>query len=371
MRGTIILGRFWGIQVDLDYSWFLIFFLLTWSLAGHYLMTDSAVPAVTRLLMAVLTALLFFASVLAHEFGHALVARRLGVPVPRITLFVFGGMAHMTREPTRARHEFWIAVAGPLTGLLLTGVLALLGGLFQGWGWPALASVAGWLARINLVLALFNLIPGFPLDGGRILRALVWGWTGNLGRATRLAAGVGQAVALGLIAYGLWQLLAGNWVNGLWMAFIGWFLSTAASGSAQQAALEESLRGVRVRQVMMPDCPRVSPELSLEALINQNILTSGRRCFPVLEGGQLAGLITLHQITQVPRDRWSLTPVGQVMIPVSRLYITWPEEELLGAMARMTQENVNQLPVLDNGRFAGILTRENVLNYLQTMAALR
>lgn len=367
MRGTIILGKLGGIEVGLDYSWFIVFLLLTWSLTGHYLMTDVAGSASARLLLAVLTALLFFASVMAHEFGHALTARRLGVPVPRITLFIFGGVAQMAKEPSKALHEFWIALAGPLVSLVLAVVFFGLRLVGQASGIQALAALGIWLSQINLALAVFNLIPGFPLDGGRVLRALIWGFTGDLQRATRFAASIGQVVAIGFIAFGLWQLLLGNWVNGLWIAFIGWFLSSAASSSGQQATLEALLQGHVAREVIMPDCPQTQPWLTLEQLVNQTILISGRRCFPVVEESRLTGLITLHQIKEVPRERWPFTRVDQVMIPLDRLHTTRPQEALLTVIQQMGSAGVNQLPVMEEGRFVGMVTRENLLGFLHTL----
>jgi Zn-dependent protease len=205
MRNAIRLGKVFGIEVGLDYSWFVIFVLITWSLAGHYLMENQDWSPGFRLGMAIATALLFFGSVLAHEFGHSLVAVATGVPVQRITLFIFGGVAQISREPKRAWHEFLIAIAGPLVSLTLAGVFALLGSLGRQWGNSGLLALGGWLGGTNLALALFNLIPGFPLDGGRVLRAVVWGLTGSIHGATRFAGAIGQIVAWLFILVGIWQ----------------------------------------------------------------------------------------------------------------------------------------------------------------------
>lgn len=366
---TLRLGKLLGIELRLDYSWFLIFLLLTWSLAGHYLMVNAGWSAGVRLSLALVTALLFFASVLAHEYGHSLVARRLGVPVERITLFIFGGMAHLKQEPKRARDEFLIAVAGPLVSLALALVFELLLRLARPQGLAGLAAVGFWLRNINLALALFNLIPGFPLDGGRVLRAVLWAATGNLERATRTASLVGQGVAFVFVAFGLWQLLKGSWVNGLWTAFIGWFLYRAAASHLEQLSLQELLRGVRVREVMLSDCPHIDPRLRVAALVEQ-VMGSGRRCFPVLSEQRLLGLVTLHQIRALGRDRWAQTSVAEVMIPAEALLTSGPEEAVSSALERMVSEDVNQLPVLAADQFVGMVTRESILNYLRTRSEL-
>lgn len=265
MKSSLRLGRVFGIEIGLDYSWFIVFALVTWSLAGHVF--PMAYPAWSRGLMwgiGVLTSLLFFASVLAHELGHSLVSQRNGVPVRRITLFVFGGIAEMTREPRRPWHEFAMALAGPAVSLAL-GIAFLVLSRTVGNATPV-EGLASWLARINLMLAAFNLIPGFPLDGGRVLRALVWATTGSFARATHLAATTGQIVAYGLMAWGVFRGFSGDWVNGIWMAFIGWFLLSTAQTSLRQVTLEQMLRGHTAREVMMVDCPRVPPDLSVRQL---------------------------------------------------------------------------------------------------------
>ncbi|HEX9615917.1 MAG TPA: site-2 protease family protein [Anaerolineales bacterium] len=371
IRNAIRIGKVFGIEVGLDYSWFIIFVLITWSLAGHYLMVYQDWSPGFRLGLALVTALLFFISVLAHEFGHSLVAIATGTPVRSITLFIFGGIAQITREPKRPLHEFLIAIAGPLVSF---GLAAAFGGLLlvgQLSGLRGLEALGSWLGRINLILALFNLIPGFPLDGGRVFRSIVWGLTGNLNRATRLAGAIGQGVAWLFILVGIWQIFSGNWANGLWIAFIGWFLNSAALGSVQQVALRDLLKGQAVRKVMMTDCPRVSPTQNLQQLVYDTILPSGRRCFPVVEDGHVLGLVTLHRIKEVPREAWPQTSVSQVMIPEAQLLKASPDEELYEVMERMSEEDVNQLPVVDqNGQWIGLVARDNILNFIRTRAEL-
>ena len=370
MRNTIRLGRVLGIELRLDYSWFIIFVLITWSLAGHYF--PGAHPGWSSgayWALAAITSVLFFTSVVVHELGHSLVSRAFGTPVHDITLFIFGGAAHISQEPRRPREELLMALAGPGASL---GLAAL---FFAGWwlslGIPGpLHALAGWLAWINLILALFNLIPGFPLDGGRVLRAIVWGTTGDPRRATVIAAGVGRLVAFGFIFYGIWQIFGGNWANGLWIAFIGWFLDGAAIRSMQHQAVENLVAGHTARDALLTDCPHVLPRLTLDVVVDQVAHPSGRRCFPVMEEDRLCGLLTLGQIARVPRDRWPTTRVADIMVPLDRLKTVRPDDALTRILERMAADNVNQFPVLEGEQFVGIVSRDTVLNFLRTRAGV-
>jgi Zn-dependent protease/CBS domain-containing protein len=358
------IGRVLGIDLRLDTSWFVIFILISWSLASNTFPLGHPGWAAGRYwLLALATSLLFFASVVAHELGHSVVAQATGVPVRDITLFLFGGVATLGREPRRPRDELLIALAGPAASLALAAGFGAL------WRLSAadapLHALAGWLAMVNLSLALFNLVPGFPLDGGRVFRALVWGLTGDLRRATRIAASLGRIVAFGVIAWGVWQIFVGNWAGGLWIAFIGWFLHSAAAGTHQQTVLEELLAGHTAREVMLVDCPRVPRRLTLDVLVDQIVLPSGRRCFPVVEDGQLVGLVTLHQVQEVPRDRWPTTRVEAVMIGRPDLLTVRVDDELATVFERMATEGLNQFPVLEGDRLAGMVTRESLLAFVQ------
>jgi len=371
MRGnTLRLGRLFGIELKLDYSWFIVFILLAWSLAGHYFPTiHPGWSAGTYWAMGAITALLFFASVVAHELAHSFVSQAHGVPVRDITLFIFGGAAQISEEPKGAHDEFLMALAGPITSLVIAAFFGLL------WlvSLPAsllLHALAGWLAWINVGLTLFNLIPGFPLDGGRVFRAIVWAVTGNLRRATQIATGLGRVVAYGFIFWGIWQIFGGNWANGLWIGFIGWFLENAATASYRRVALQEMLAGHTAREVMMTDCPRIARGLTLDVLVDQVVLPSGRRCFPVMEDDQVYGLLTLHLIKKVPREQWATTRVEEVMIPQAELKTVKPDDELIVVFERMTAEDINQFPVVENGHLLGMVARDNVLAFLRTRAEL-
>lgn len=369
MEASVKLGRIWGIPIGLHTSWFIIFALITWSLATGYFPTEyPQLSGLTHWMLGLLTSGLFFGSVLAHELGHAYLALRYGIPVKAITLFIFGGVAQIGAEPRSPRQEFWIAIAGPLVSLALALVF---GGLFLlDRSIALLAAPSLYLMRINGLLALFNLIPGFPLDGGRVLRAIAWKLSGNFQQATRIASFAGQAVAFGFIGLGLFTLLSGNFFNGLWLIFIGWFLQNAAASALSQVNLEHSLQGVRVGQVMSEDCPKIPSLTPLSTLVEERILRTGQRCFYVADNGSLQGLLTLQDISQVPRQTWGLTTAGQAMVPVQKLVWVEPGTELIKALQSMDQARVAQVPVLEHGELVGVLTREQVIQTLRARAEL-
>lgn len=324
---TLRLGRLSGIEFKLDYSWFLVFTLLVWSLAGEYFpRVHPGWSTGVYWTMGLITALLFFASVVTHELAHSFVAQTQGMPVRDVTLFIFGA-AHISEEPRSARHELLLALAGPVASLALAALFGLLW-LISQQASPFIHALAGWLAAINLALALFNLIPGFPLDGGRIFRAIIWSITGNLKRATLMAVGLGQLVAYGFIFWGIWQIFKSNWTDGLWMALIGWFLTNASRASYQRLALRELLAGHTVREVMMTDCPHLLGRLTLDVVVDHIVLPSGRRCFLVMDRDQVKGLLTLHRIKEVSREQWSTTRVEDVMILLAKLKTVRPDDEL-------------------------------------------
>jgi Zn-dependent protease/CBS domain-containing protein len=367
---SLRLGSVFGIEIKLDYSWFIVFILVTWSLGGQYFPSMyPGWPAGVYWAMGVITAVLFFSSVLVHELAHSLVSQSSGVPVRDITLFIFGGAAQISEEPKTAGREFLMALVGPLTSLVVAaffGLLWLIGGVLS----PYLRALAFWLAGINVSLGLFNLIPGFPLDGGRVFRAIVWAITGNLRQATRIATALGRLVAFGFIFVGLWQFFGGNWANGLWTAFIGWFLENAATVSYRRLALRDMLAGHTAREVMTSECQFIPRGVTLDVFVDTVLLPTGRRCFPVQESGQLQGLLTLHRIKEVPRERWENTRVEEVMIPRAELKTVSPGEELNVVFDRMTAEDVNQFLVVDGGQLLGMVARDNLFEFMRTRAEL-
>jgi len=378
------LARIAGIDVYLDWSLAIIFMLVTFSLGAV------AFPAWhpqwgpgTAWLTAVAAAVLFFASVLTHELAHALVGRRFGIDVPSITLFVFGGMAQMREEPHAWRPELLMAIAGPITSLLLGGFFIWLGSTLTG---PlpdttdpeeflsALSPVATlffWLGPINVILGLFNLVPGFPLDGGRVLRAALWGATGDMVRATRWASNAGRGVAWLLIATGFAMALGvrvpffGTGLGGgLWLALIGWFLHNAAVAGYRQLLVRESLLDVPVGRLMATEHRTVPPGLTVRRFVDEHLLRGEQRAFPVVDNDRLVGLVCLKDVHRLPREEWDARLVADIMTAAAELATLSPEDDGVDALNALNRRNVNQVPVVDNGRVVGIVRREDVLRWL-------
>ena len=367
-RHNIPLGRVLGIPIGIDYSWFLIFALLTWSFATSYFPAEFPrwAPALYWATGAA-TAILMFASVLLHELGHSVVALRYKIPVRSINLFIFGGVATIGAEPPSAVAELLIAVAGPFTSLVLAGLFWLAKPLAA--GVPPLWGLFKYLAYINFVLVLFNLIPAYPLDGGRVFRAFVWGATHSMRRATVIAANVGRFFGFVFIFIGMWQVFAGN-LGGLWTAFIGWFLESAATSQVQQAVVQDLIGGHTVAQAMGRSCAAVPAEMTLQQLVDDHVLGGGRRCFLVTRGPDTVGLMTLHRLREVPRSEWARTSAAQVMLPIDTLRSVGPETGLWAALQEMDRDGVNQLPVVRDRRVVGMLAREDVITFLRTLQEL-
>jgi Zn-dependent protease len=365
-RGAIPLGHILGIRIGLDYSWFIVFVLLTWMLAAMYYPSEfHGWPVALYWVMGAVTAILLFVSVLLHELGHSVVAMKYHIPVRSITLFIFGGVAQIGAEPPRPSAEFLIAIAGPIVSFALAVVFYVLALVLV----PVhpLFGLASYLALINGALVAFNLIPGFPLDGGRVFRAIVWAINRNFRRATLIAANVGRAFAFIFIFLGLWQMFAGNFGGGLWIAFIGWFLETAASAQIHQVAFQSTLAGHKVSEAMTTKCPVVSPTLTLQQLVDEHVLPTGRRCYVVGRDAEAVGLLTLHHIKETPRSGWATTTVGDVMVPLETMKHTQPDAELWNALQEMDRDGVNQLPVINEGKLVGMLSRDDVITHLRRL----
>jgi Zn-dependent protease len=353
-----------GIEVGLHYSWFIIFFLITFSLTTRFASEHPHWTTVEHYTVAIATSLLFFGSIFLHELAHSFVALAKGIHVRSITLFAFGGVAQIGQEPDRPLTEFQIAIAGPIASALLAVGFWFVSHL-AGDQLEHVAALGGWLASINLMLAVFNLVPGFPLDGGRVLRAVLWHVTGSFAKATRIAARSGQIIGYGLIVGGIWTgLVTGNWFSGLWLAFIGWFLRNAAQESVLQMSVKSALSGLVAEDIMARDCPTVPGQLSLADLVQEHILRMGRRCFLVSQNGRLEGLITLHQVKAIPQERWNDSLVAQAMTPIDRLHAVAPETPVTDVLGLMDQRDVNQVPVTQNGRLLGMITRDHLLRIL-------
>ena len=377
-RNALRLGKILNIEIGLDYSWFIVFALVTWTLSANYF--PDIYHAWPRLypplgegiywLVGLTTSLLFFASVLAHELGHSVVAIRTGLPVQSITLFIFGGVARIVREPTRPSQEFLIAIAGPAVSALLGLFFWALSTSLSNPRAP-LAALAEWLSYTNLALAVFNLIPGFPLDGGRVLRAILWSIGGDLIRATRIASWIGRGVAYLFILAGLLlALFDGDWLSGVWLAFIGWFLDNAASMSYQQLALREMLNSRAAREMLQSDLPQVPRDLTLDRFIQEYILTTGRRSFPVIDDGRPLGIITLHHVKAILKDSWATTTVEAVMTRLESTIQVNPDDTLARVLEQMTVDGVNQVLVIQDGRLLGLISREQLFSFIQMRAEL-
>ncbi len=368
-RGGISLGRIFGIPIQLDYSWFLIFALVIWTLAsGLFPLEFRGWPTYEYWVVGLITAVLFFTSVLLHELGHSVVAKHFKIGVSGINLFVFGGVSQIESEPPNARVEFVVAVVGPLVSFALAGIFYGLQFIFPTFApWLALTR---YLAYINALLGVFNLIPGFPLDGGRVFRSVVWGITQNLHRATLIAGTLGRVIGFLFIAGGVVEFFLGSFINGLWLGFIGWFLESTARSEIRQQQVEDLLTGHRVAEVMSNDYAAIPPEMTIQQLVDDQILAGGRRSFIVEEGEQIDGLLTLNDIKELPRAKWPTTTAMQAMIPLTNLRRIQPDEELWKAVEEMNEDGVSQLPVMTDGHLMGMLRREDVLGYLRNLRDL-
>jgi Zn-dependent protease/CBS domain-containing protein len=386
MRGGIKVARLFGINIFVDWSWIFIFLLVTWNLAAFVFPTLHPDWELSLTLMISLAAsFLFFGSVLAHEIAHSLVAKAKGLPVRRITLFIFGGAADIGREPPTAGSEFLIAIVGPITSVVL-GALFLFSGAFVING-PALAAGTPveiltamgpvgtlfiWLGSINILLGVFNMVPGFPLDGGRVLRSILWAITRNLKKATRWATFVGQLVAWGFIVTGVAMvfgfqvpIFGTGLIGGLWLAFIGWFLNNAATASYQHVVVQDMLEGVPVYRLMRHEVQGVEAYLPLSNLVYDHIIGTEESAFPVLENDRLVGMVTLEDVKKVDREEWDRTIVRDVMIPEEKLETVSPRENATEALEKLTRKDVQQLPVVYAGELVGLLRQKDIMRWLQ------
>ena len=373
MPGSFRIGRIAGIDIEANVSWLVILVLLTFSLAVSWF--PATVPRQSTLIywtLGFIAALLLFVSVLLHELAHSLVARARGLPVKSITLFIFGGVSDLQQEPQSPGVEFWVAIVGPLTSLVI-GAVSLVVGILLGSNAPLVAAVLVYLGVTNALLGVFNLIPGFPLDGGRVLRAILWRVTGSLRRATRAATLAGQVIAYLFIVAGVFLFFRGDVINGLWFGFIGWFLLQAAQAANTQVMLESVFKGVTVGQLMSPVSLTAPDTISLQQLVDGYLLPRGMRAIPVARGdeGQLVGLLTLADVRLVPREQWPQTPVGQAMVPLERLHTVRPQQNLNDVLPLMTGRDVNQLLVVDDtGQLVGVLSRDAILRYVEIRRGL-
>jgi Zn-dependent protease len=379
------IGKIFNININIDWSWLLIFGLVSWSLASSFGQMHADWTPLMQWGMAILAALLFFLSVLAHELAHSLVARAQGMPVRNITLFMFGGVSNIQKEPASPINEFLVAIVGPLTSFILGGAFLLLGT-----GGIALSNVTVtnmtdllsqlgpantiflWLGSVNILVGLFNLIPGFPLDGGRVVRSILWGITNDLKKATRWASWLGQGVAWLLIFAGMSMLfgaqipiLGSGFINGLWLIFIGWFLQNAAVQSYRRVVVQDILEDVPVKRLMNPNVPQAPADISVEEFVDNYLMQSDNQAFIVFDDEKMVGMITIDDVRKLPHESRRTSLVRDVMTPSEKMIVVAPEEDVTDAFDRLQMKDVRQLPVVTGNKIVGLLRRKDIVRWLQ------
>ena len=371
----IRIGRILGIPIYIDLSWIIIFGLITYLISNQFAQLNPQWTITQLGILGAATSLLFFGSVLFHELSHSVVAQHYQIRVLSITLFLFGGLARIGKEPSKAIQEFNIAIAGPLASALLAGVFFLSTLVFP--DSKIVAAVSTYLWQTNLALAVFNMLPGFPLDGGRIFRAIVWGTTKDFVRATRVAGASGKLIAYGMIVLGLWLAFgfrgSGRW-EGIWLAVIGWFLLNAAQASVAQVTIRETLNGLRASDVMSHEVPAIPANLNLDEYSNE-VLRTGRRVHIVTMDQRLVGMMNVAALNTVPREDWNMNSVQAVMVPRERILWAAPDEPLPTLLDRLVAADVNQMPVVQHSEdgmanIVGMVTREAILRVIQTRSEL-
>ena len=366
LRGFRI-GSIAGIDIRIDYSWFVIFLLILWTLTRNVFPSahPGAAPA-AYIIMGAAGTLLFFASLLAHELSHSLTARSLGIPVHSITLFIFGGVARTTSEFESPGDEFRIAAAGPVSSLAIAALFWLISWVGMRFGLPIVVTgVASWLALINFVLAVFNLFPGFPLDGGRLFRAAVWKRTGDVRRATRIATTGGKVFGYILMVLGFMNMFSGNGLGGIWLIFLGWFVRMAAESSYVQHVLHRSLEGAHARDAMTPEPQTVDPDATLQDFLDEYVLEGRHHSYPVAEDGRAVGLITLDRVRGVPKEERAGRTVRDAMLPISPEVSVPPTASMAQAMQRLNESPVGRILVTDADRLLGIISQTDVARWLE------
>ncbi|RCJ28437.1 peptidase [Nostoc minutum NIES-26] len=361
------LGSIFGFEIRIDLSWLLIFFLVLWTLSAGLFPEDyPGLANATYFVMGLVATLLFFASLLAHELSHSFVARAKGIPVEGITLFIFGGVSRTRMDAETPGDEFQIAGVGPLTSVVLAALFGLIWYVSKNTGWSVVVTgIASYLASINLVLAIFNMLPGFPLDGGRVFRSIIWKYTGDREKATKIASTGGKWLGYLLIALGFWQLFNSSVLSGLWFILIGWFLYNAAEASYEEVLLRTSLKGVRAQEIMTPYPETVSPNLTLQELVDKYFLSRRYQSFPVTQNSHPVGIVTLNQIKDIPREEWIYQTVRDIMIPTDNGVTARPEEQMSQVLQKMQNSGVRRVLVTQNGLLKGIITANDVASWLQ------
>jgi len=363
-------ARIFGIAIEVHISWLVIFALVGISFSDQVFPDQyEGWSTATYWIIGILTALAFFVTVLLHELAHALVAIRRGLSVPKITLFLFGGVSHMAESPRSAREEFVVAAVGPGASLGLAVVFLLVAFAANG-RQEQVEAMFSWLGFINLSLAFFNILPGFPLDGGRVLRSIAWARSGSFRKATTIASNVGVVFGYGLMLLGLGLLLSGLVLQGIWMAFIGWFLAGAARGEAQGMQLEAVLAPLTARDIMHNDFATVTPGSSVQQLVDEQMVGHGHRAVMVANDDRVTGIVTVSDVRRVPREEWGNTPVQRIMTSREEIVTVPATQSALDVLVMIGERRLNQVPVLEEGRMIGLITRRELLDRVQVAGKL-
>ncbi len=367
LRGNIRVGKIFGIPVEINVSWLLILLLVTWTVADGYLKPNfKDMAALDRWLLGAVAALLLFASILLHELMHSVVAVRNGLPVKRITLFMFGGVAQMSEEPRTAGIEFKMALAGPLASLILAALFYLIYVVLTRAGTGEVAAALFmYMGLINFMILIFNMVPGFPLDGGRVLRSIIWHITGNVTKATYITSRIGKAFAIFLIVMGALSAITGNLVGGIWLVFIGFFLQQAADSGYYQVMMRKGLEGHFVWEVMQTDVVTVDADTPIDAAVHDYFMKYRFNSFPVLENGRLAGMLTTHDLKAIPREEWYHRYVREIMETGPVEHALGPDETAFTALVKIAQDGMGRLPVVQDGKIVGIVSNRDIMKLLK------
>lgn len=371
MGKSFRIGKIFGIPFMLDFSWFLIFIFVTLMLSMSFFPNSfEGWPSAYYWIVGIATSLLFFASVIVHELAHSIMSKRAGIQVKSITLFLFGGIAQISKEATQPKTELVISIAGPVSSLLLGGIFYGIAYLCNGWN-VYIFALTSYLSYVNLILAAFNMIPGFPLDGGRVLRAVVWLTTGNYLRATKIATTAGTVISIAMIAAGVLIFFIWGYFDGLWLIFIGFFLNGAARATYQQTAMRENLKGYTAQDVMIRDAPRLARYVNLMDLVAGAFVRSPHKLYLVTDGDDVAGILTIWQIRKVPQRQWSLTTVAHIMTPVEQLQTVRPTDDAPSIFEKFAQGQDDAVAVSSDGKVIGIITRLGLVDFAQRLQVLK
>lgn len=367
MRKSFRLTTIFNIPIEINYTWFIIFGLIIFTLArGYFPYTNPELSPITYWIMAIIAALLLFASLLAHELSHSIVAKRNKLPIHGISLFIFGGVAHMDKEPPSPGVEFKMAIAGPIMSFFLAFVFFGLTQAMYNIGFPRVAlSITNYLFILNLVVGIFNLIPGFPLDGGRILRAILWQYFDDIKKATAIASGFGRAFAFLLIGLGLFSLFTGSIISGIWFIFIGFFLQEAADVSYRQVVMKKILGGLKVKKFITRDVISVPAKIKLHQLVDDYFFKYRHASFPVIEEDTILGLVTLHDVKEVAKDKWEETSAKDIMIPLNKELIIKETAEAMDALAKLARNGIGRLLVIEDSKLIGILSQRDIMRLFE------